>query len=273
MKRQAHHPARGVNNPSARGFTLIELLVVISIIALLIAILLPALKAARISAYKVVNSTHLRGIHQGMVIHAEGNNGYFPGLHPQGREFSDDEVDAFSYDTEGPFTTEGRLTMMMYNQLCPPEYMINPADKHKSVWTGWDERFGGHERDFVENWEYSYAMLNIGDYSGPGNPTKAKRYTEWQTTLNGEAVVMSDRAVVHPFRNDQAPYQHPWVPDAQTNDDWEGSVLWNDNHVSYEKSPLLRTRYGDIRNPEDHLFEIDNDGQEALMIYKHWYAW
>ncbi|MEX0654378.1 MAG: hypothetical protein WD534_16120 [Phycisphaeraceae bacterium] len=66
--------------PGLRGFTLIKLLAVISTIALLIAILLPALGAARMAARKAVSSTHLGGIHQDLVIHAGANNGYFVGL-------------------------------------------------------------------------------------------------------------------------------------------------------------------------------------------------
>ncbi len=71
------------------GFTLIELLVVISIIALLVGILLPALGAARKSAQKAVCLGHQRSIGQGMAIYASNNSDwlagpYSSGMTPQG---------------------------------------------------------------------------------------------------------------------------------------------------------------------------------------------
>jgi prepilin-type N-terminal cleavage/methylation domain-containing protein len=61
-----------------KGFTLIELLVVISIIALLIGILLPALQRAKRNANALKDGTQQKQIHTALVTFATGNNDNFP---------------------------------------------------------------------------------------------------------------------------------------------------------------------------------------------------
>ncbi|MBL1218537.1 MAG: DUF1559 domain-containing protein [Planctomycetes bacterium] len=69
MHQRRHH---------ARAFTLIELLVVISIIALLIGILLPALSAARRTARRGICGSNFRQIGQAMYQYAAEEHDYIP---------------------------------------------------------------------------------------------------------------------------------------------------------------------------------------------------
>lgn len=64
---------------TVHGFTLIELLVVVAIIALLVAILLPALQEARRQAKLLVCSVHLHGYALGLTVYANMNpSGKYP---------------------------------------------------------------------------------------------------------------------------------------------------------------------------------------------------
>jgi prepilin-type N-terminal cleavage/methylation domain-containing protein len=61
-----------------KAFTLIELLVVIAIIALLLSIILPALKRVKETAKRTICATHQKGIGQGIFVYAQNNADLLP---------------------------------------------------------------------------------------------------------------------------------------------------------------------------------------------------
>ena len=91
------------------GFTLIELLVVISIIALLIGILLPALGSARETARKVVCASMQRQLHLGQELYMNQNDGYFASLVTTGVSYSVSSVGPGGV-TSGATLLEGDTT-------------------------------------------------------------------------------------------------------------------------------------------------------------------
>lgn len=133
------------------AFTLIELLVVIAIIALLISILLPAVRRARLSGMHVKSMSNVRQICNGAFAYQNDFNGFLPvvPLRPQGR----------GQVTEGN-GTEGDL-----NFLCSWVYGGKNNNRY------WATSYGGaYDAEAADRPLNKYLYQNPIPYEGePGN--------------------------------------------------------------------------------------------------------
>jgi len=253
-----------------KAFTLIELLVVISIIALLIAILLPALGAARRSAQALQSNTQIRGIQQGMFIYAQSNKNLYPGMD----RLSRDPVEAFTHAQDiDTFTGDGaqagavvqaRYIICLNNDLFTPDYLVSPLEINPEIkpWEDDGTFYNGNSK------MHSYALSRI---KRSNNDTSPGRAFEWQATASASSIVVSDRLYTNSgsgapaLPNDAS--THYSIRSSDQPGTWSGGISFNDNHTeSFNTSEIeVQLSYAGIKTDgPDNIFSAAQVGNQNI---------
>jgi type II secretory pathway pseudopilin PulG len=249
----------------SRALSLSELLVVIVILALIIGVLFPVLSSRmRSSAHASAQFHVLSVLHQAQLFFAQDNNDWYAGYDrdggdPTGHVFNgSQQIEARggagtwgsgNWDVTSAATPAWRFRRLFENNYFTPEYLISPID-NRSPWV--------IDTPLTPD-NFSFAMLQI-DTDGDGNYVTTARTSEYKSTNNYGAAVMADRCirsgsgVGRTYAGIRSIHTNP---SDLTANDWKGSVVWNDNHVSFESSPVVETVYGGQVWPSDNLFLDD----------------
>ncbi len=229
------------------AFTLIELLVVISIIALLVGILLPALGAARRSAKRSVCASNERQCATGTVAYATDNKGWIPTLNLAGAK--QDRVGNFTtfYVSGRSGKAFGLGILYTTNYIGIAEAFYCPTQEYEAfTWefyeaytpyaTGVPPTGGGSGGDFFRTGYY----FNPNFYTSHPDPKKIRALLATNTRDFED-----DRVLIVDTIRDKGSYAHE-----QDGGGWNGAFI--DGHVEYMNNPDAKSYF------EDHPISLTN---------------
>lgn len=281
----------------AGGFSMLDLLVLISVLGFTLAMVLPVVRQARVSARQMQNDSQLRALHRGIVVYSQGNRGYFPGLgrdglpHGGGANSPGDSENKAARFTNSSISVSvsRRYAIMLDAEVISPEYLVSPGDPRMVAVQpdapGKSERPGS-----VDIGVYSYAMLCITMPHPRGYPWGSPQADgvkfppgplgeEWKDSANPLAIIASDRAIADDGNSARIPDRDPGTFSAYHSiwteagsESWAGSALRKDGSVDFRtNADDFTTKYGNGKvNRNDNLFQDETSSETVERRANAW---
>ena len=259
-----------------RAFTLIELLVVISIIALLISILLPALTTARRVALQSGCASNMRQVgiastvyytdHKGVLPHNDGD-GVFgnpknyantplkaQGMWPSFLDYSDDPG-SIGYGSTA--TTSGglyrglgvgrRAVLESTTLHCPQ--MLNNTDKRFQL------KFAGYTAQASSDYVPSRNLGGVAEISPSGNPVNFTPPIPTDNMLSSDRMWFME-GIGNDYYGDETYKMHPYARLSQNPASWTG----------FNPAPVWWiNKFSGLGHPNDAANVLYGDGHVASM--------
>ena len=208
------------------GFTLVELLVVIGIIAILIALLLPALTSAREAAKTTRCASNLRQIATAAIGYAQENRGYFPPAHYKYTTLNLHRWHGTRPTTSDPFdfeTSPLRKWLVAGITKCPSFEPARAGFEAAAGGYGYSNNFVGSR---IAADEFAYTPDSIDT---PMKQTMIRR--------SSEKIMFADTAFADPLLVEysfvEAP-RNPWgsnTPSIHFRHKRRANIAWVDGHI------------------------------------------
>ena len=238
---------------TSRGFTLIELLVVIAIIAILAAMLLPALSRAKDRAQRASCINNLHQLALGVNLYANDNGDRLPATEcdperaPVTLPWMSYELFVPGADGPVPPNTRGTNVGVLYSEkiITAWKAFFDPGLRHvESVPIPF-------EMKWYEPWPKYYQGRVRGNYIWyPQSRTRSAQSPageEWSTVALKGTELAADRAMLTDLI-----YTWRTIPHRSGNNPAGLNVAWGDGHVSFSttKTAFNQAKYWDT---DDHL--------------------